>query len=96
MDANEDARLPHEIGEDVERRFVGVVRMALEAFENIELAAFNNAVTGWGRVEKENLAYKRAVDAALIEPSGSVHSPDLMKRALAGEIRRRVDAGTFT
>lgn len=81
---------------DLERKLIIVTAITLRNFSNNEIAALNLAVTGWGRVAPENMAYKKSIKCALIRADGFVHDVWTMTRACAYEITRRMDAGTFT
>lgn len=80
---------------DTTRILATVSMIALEAFSNAELAAFNNGVQTFGEVPPGNLAHKRAVEAKLIKPDGSTWDLDAIRDASAAEVSRRVEAGTF-
>jgi hypothetical protein len=69
--------------------------LALKRFDNLTLAAFNNAVQTWGYVAKENMAFQPAVDAYLINTDGLPWDLEALKTASAFEVNRRADAGTF-
>jgi hypothetical protein len=79
----------------MERRLIAATILALRGFTATELAALNTAVCLWGRVDVINLAYTRALEAALINPDGSVSGLPELKRALAHVINERMKAGTF-
>ena len=81
--------------QDTEKRLCAVTIMALKRFANAELATFHCAASFLGQVPPENLAYQKAVDAALIRKDGSVMALDITIKACAHEVKRRMDAGTF-
>ena len=69
--------------------------MSLRTFSDGELAALNNALTGFGHVPEQNIGYKRAVDGSLLKLSGHPWDKESLLTALSFEINRRVDAGTW-
>ncbi|OGM97027.1 MAG: hypothetical protein A2816_01305 [Candidatus Yanofskybacteria bacterium RIFCSPHIGHO2_01_FULL_39_44] len=69
--------------------------LALERFDNPTLAALNNAVYGFGRVDKQNRAYAPALEAQLIKKDGKPVELEALRDASAFEVNRRVKAGTF-
>jgi hypothetical protein len=67
----------------------------LEKFDNPTLAAFNNAIQGFGRVEVGNIAYEQALKGGLIKKDGNTLGLEDLCCASTFEINRRVTAGTF-
>ena len=65
--------------------------MVLEPFFDAELAALNNAITGFGKVGEENIAFKRARDSNLIQENGVPHDLESLEAALSFEINRRLE-----
>ena len=47
-----------------------VIALALEAFSDMELAAFNNAIQTFGSVNEHNAAYDVALQQQLIKANG--------------------------
>ena len=69
--------------------------LALERFENLELAALNNAVQGFGIIPPENCAFQKAQKACLIDQDGKPHDLESLREAAAFVVNERVEAGTF-
>lgn len=72
-----------------------VFLMTLKEFENLELAAMNNAMQTLGKMDANNIAYQKALDCNLIKASGESFDLESLQKALAYEVNRRVDAGEF-
>lgn len=72
-----------------------VLAISLQALNNEELAATNNAVQMWGRVQPQNLAFEKLKKLSLIRENGELWDAEPMKTACAFEVNRRVEAGTF-
>ena len=81
--------------EDLEKRLISVILMALDHFPNAELAALNTAACLYGAVPAENLAYAKALECALINPDGTIPALPELRRAMAHVIKGRMEAGTF-
>jgi len=69
--------------------------MALENMPNDVIAAGNNAITGFGSVGKECIAYQPFLDAVLIREDGRPCDAESLGEALDFVISQRVMAGTF-
>ncbi len=79
-----------------DQRLAAVEAMALKRFDNIKLAAFNNAIQLYGNCPPANMAHEDAVAAKLVkEGSGEPWSLRSIQHAAAFEVNRRVEAGTF-
>ncbi len=70
--------------------------LALKDFTNEELSVFHLAISTWGSLSPDDLAFDRAVEAQLVKPSGGVWDREALEAALAAEVQRRVDAGEWT
>ena len=82
--------------EEIDKILRAGMILALTHFDNLTLAALNNAVQGFGRqVAKENCAYDKALKAHLIKEDGQPFDSEALKDACAYEVNRRVAAGTF-
>lgn len=73
-----------------------VMSLPLADFPNDELAAMNNAIQMFGSLPPENVAHARAAEARLIKPSGQPWDLEPLQAALAFEVNRRVEEGTFS
>ncbi len=73
-----------------------VMLLPLADFPNDELAAMNNAIQTFGSLPPENMAHDRAVEASLVRPSGQPWDLEPLQAALAAEVNRRVEEGTFS
>lgn len=69
--------------------------LALKDVKNLELAAMNNAIQGFGNLNPSNLAFETAVKLQLVKPNGVPFDLGALRRACAHEVKRRVSAGTF-
>lgn len=69
--------------------------LALEGVSNKKLAAMNNAIQSFGKLDTSNIAFETAVELQLVKPSGEPFELDALQLACAREVNRRVDAGTF-
>lgn len=78
-----------------ERVLLATTALALQQLENLELASANNAIQLYGVCSKQNHAYAKLLDFALIYEDGKPREAETLKRALAFEVNRRVQAGTF-
>lgn len=79
----------------MDKQLLAVTVMALERMDNIVLAAANNGLTGFGRLNERNLAYKPFLDASLIREDGVAYDKETLLDALSFEINRRVENKTF-
>ncbi len=80
---------------EVDAAVAATTRMVLSHFLNRELAALNNAVTGFGSVAEANHGYQRAFDTLLIRKDGKPHDKDVLEAAMSMEINARVAARTW-
>lgn len=72
-----------------------VFSLALESVPNKELAAMNNGIQMNGKLDKINIAFDIAVEKKLIKENGYPFDIEALKDALAYQVNRRVEAGTF-
>lgn len=69
--------------------------MTLKQFDNQKLAALNNAVQSWGKLQPGNLAFDDAVELELVQRTGEPFDLEALQRASAYEVNRRVAEGVF-
>ena len=69
--------------------------LALKRFESARLAALDNAMRAFGKVDARNIAYGDAVEAGLIQENGLAWDTEALKIALVYEVNRRVEEGVF-
>ena len=76
---------------------MAVYQMAMQRWPNGALAAFNNAIHGFGKIDRANAAYGAARRDRLIEKSGAPSSGLLeeLRTASTREVNRRVESGGF-
>ena len=73
-----------------------LVAMTLESFPNSELAAFNNAIQGFGNIHPTNASYRRALECQIINERGNpTFKLEVVRDSAAYEVNRRVANGTF-
>ena len=77
-------------------QMTAVFVMALQSFPNPELAALNNAARWLDTIPPSNKGFKLAEEAGLIDDKGRWVDIENMRTALAYEVNRRIDEGTFT
>jgi hypothetical protein len=77
------------------KTMISVELVTLSGFSNEELAAFNLAVQLYGRVQRENLAFEKAVKFKLIKDDGSLWDAETLKTACAIEVNGRHDRGEW-
>lgn len=75
--------------------FTAVVALSLQQLSNVELASANLAVSGFGAVPKVNLSHVKLLELSLIKTNGNPCDHESLRDALALEVHRRIDAGTF-
>ena len=80
---------------EYERRLIAVTMIAVGNLSNQEIAAFNLAITGFGKVAEGNCSYAPALKAGLIKECGSVLALEKTKQATAVIINQRMRDGTF-
>jgi len=64
-------------------------------FDNLTPAAANNVINGFGKCPPGNISYTALFESKLIREDGVPYDSEPLKTALAFEVNRRVDAGTF-
>ena len=69
--------------------------VTVKAFPNDELAAMNNAIQLYGHLPPQNIAYQRAIESMLVQKSGAPWDVEILRKALAYEINRRMKDGMF-
>ena len=90
---NLDETYPSEA--ELENGLCAVTALVLQEFPGRELAALNNALDFTQVIPPYNLAYQRAVEAALIDETGRPRDLPSLQRAAAYEVNRRVAAGSW-
>ena len=75
-------------------KLTAALAAVMRRFDNATLAAFNNGVNGFGRVDSGNMAFQPALNAGLIDERGDPVRHEV-KLASAFEVNCRVEAGTF-
>lgn len=82
--------------EQQQNAMAAVVALTLESAENAILAAANNALTGFGEIPKQTLAYEWFLSKNLIKPTGGpTFDLEVVLSALNNVINKRVEAGLF-
>jgi hypothetical protein len=81
--------------EEGQRTLTAVMILSLGEFENLELASLNNAVQLGGVVAETNHGFEKARKLSLIKENGYPCDTEALRDALAFEVNRRVEAGTF-
>lgn len=76
-------------------QMAAVLVMTLQSFPNPELAALNSAAQWLDKIPYANKGFQLAVDAKLIQESGRINEVKSLRDALAYEVNRRIDEGTF-
>ncbi len=72
-----------------------VATLSIGTMDNAEVAAANNALSGFGRVAKQNMAYEKMLDLSLIDKDGYALNKEILLDALSFVINRRIATGTF-
>jgi len=80
----------------MDRAMIAVLMISLESLTNEEMAALNNSVQMQGKVPPQNLAFFKCKKLQLIRDSGELWEKEDMQIACTQEIKRRVEAGTFS
>ena len=76
-------------------RAEAVIVLRIHEFNDITLAALYNAVSGFGRIPEQNIAYQKALKIGLITADGKPVEREQLERACESEINRRIEAGTL-
>lgn len=80
---------------NTEIKLAAVMTLMMENFSNMELAAFNNAIQGFGKLSPNNLAFHKAVELKILKDNGHAWDLDTTQRASNAEVNRRIKAGEF-
>jgi hypothetical protein len=80
---------------EMESRLMVATLVVLHEFSNIQLAAFNLAITLYGRVAEGTISFDIAKNYGLINANGSVPALEETKRAVAIVITQRVEDGKW-
>jgi len=80
---------------NTETTLIAVAIMALEQFDNFTLGTFNNAIQSFGKIDKNNKSYEKALELSLINEDGMPYDLEIVKDASAFEVNRRVTENRF-
>ena len=82
---------------NIEKIQITAIVLSLKNFTNEELAAFNLSITGFGKINKLNKAYSKALNCSFINIDGNPESglKELLIEASSYEVNRRVKEGIF-
>lgn len=80
---------------NTETKFAAIMMSAMKNFSNMELAAFNNAIQGFGKIAPTNLAFRKAIEVGILKDNGDVWDLMATKRASIAEVNRRIESGEF-
>ena len=69
--------------------------LSVRGLDNNTIAAANNALSGFGKVSKANLAFDTMKDINLIRENGKPYDSESLLDALSFVIQERLEAGTF-
>lgn len=72
-----------------------VAAISLMELSNTELASANLAVSGLGGVNKIVLCFNKLLELSLIDAEGKPSDKESLEYALAFEVNRRVENGSF-
>ena len=83
--------------EEQQNILTACIAINLRKLSNTEVAAANNAITGFGRIDKQNVSYESLLDLDLIDDNGKPKdNKDALEKALSLTIQERLESGKFT